>query len=119
MSSPIRKYLNYLVFHIKRNSLSMLIEAKLVKRFCSIDDLIHVFINFNFENDLLQLATENPMVSSNLYAIHKVGKTSLLNYIKHLRACLGLEETAFPLARRSITKSKVIICLVFVEYIAN
>ena len=45
----------------------MLIKAKLVRRSCSIDDLIHVFINFNFENDLSQLAIENPRVSSNLY----------------------------------------------------
>ena len=36
-----------------------------------------------------------------------------------LRTYLGLEETAFPLARRSITKSKIIICLVSVQYIAN
>ena len=97
----------------------MLIKAKLVRRSCSIDDLTHVFINFNFENDLSQLAIENPMVSSNLYAIHKVGKTSLPNCIKHSRVCLGLEGTAFHLARRSIKKSKVIICLVFVQYIAN
>ena len=97
----------------------MLIKAKLVRHFCSTDDLIHVFINFNFENDLSQLAIENPMVSSNLYAIDKVGKTSFPNCIKHLRACLGLEETAFPLAQRSITKSMVIMCLVFVQYIAN
>ena len=97
----------------------MLIEAKRIWRFCSIDGLIHVFINFNFENDLSQLAIENPMVSSNLYAIHKIGKTSLPNCIKHLRACLGLEGIAFPLARRSITKSKVIICLGFVQYRAN
>ena len=97
----------------------MLIKAKLVTRFCSIDDLIHVFINFHFENDLSQLAIENPMVSTNLHAIHKVGKTSLPNCIKHLRACLGLEGNAFPPARRSITNSKVIICLAFVQYIAN
>ena len=97
----------------------MLIKAKLVRRSCSIDDLIHVFINFNFEIDLSQLAIENPMVSGNLYAIHKVGKTFLPNCIKHSRACLGLEETAFPLAQRIITKSKIIICLVFVQYIAN
>ena len=97
----------------------MQIKAKLVRRSCSIDDLIHVFINFNFENDLSQLAIENPMVSSNLCAVHKVGKTSLPNFIKHLRACLGLEGTAFHLARRSITKSKVIICLDFVQYRAN
>ena len=97
----------------------MLIKAKLVRRSCSIDDLIHVFINFNFENDLSQFAIENPMVSSNLYAIHKVGKIFFSNCIKHSRACLGLEETAFPLARRMITKSKIIICLVFVQYVAN
>ena len=97
----------------------MLIKAKLVRRSCSIDDLIHVFINFNFENDLSQLAIENPMVSSNLYAIHKVGKTSLPNCIKNSRACLGLKGTAFPLAQKSMTKSKAIICLVFVQYIAN
>ena len=97
----------------------MLIKAKLVWRSCSIDDLIHVVINFNFENDLSQLAIENPMVSSSLHAIHKVRKTSLPNCIKHSRACLGLEGTAFPLVRRSITKSKVIICLIFVQYIAN
>ena len=88
----------------ERNSLSMLIKAKLVRRSCSIDDLMHAFINFNFQNDLSQLAMENPMVNSNLYAIHKVGKTSLPNWFKHSRACLGLEETAFLLARRSITK---------------
>ena len=46
----------------------MLIKAKRVGRSCSMDDLIHIFINFNFENDLSQLAIENPMVSSNLYA---------------------------------------------------
>ena len=85
-----------------------MIKAKFVRRSYSIDDLIHAFINFNFENDLSELAIENPMVSSNLYAIHKVGKTSLPNCIKHLRACLGFERTAFPLARTSITKSKVI-----------
>ena len=83
----------------------MLIKAKLVRRFCSIDGLIHVFITFNFEDDLSQLAIENPMVSSNLYAILKVGKTSLPNCIKYLIACLRLEGTAFTLARRSITKS--------------
>ena len=71
----------------------MLIKAKLVRRSCGIDDLIHVFINFNFENDLSQLAIENPMVSSNLRGIHKVGKTSLPNCIKRLRACLALEGT--------------------------
>ena len=97
----------------------MLIKAKLISCSCSIDDVIHVFINFNFKNDLSQLAIENPMVSSNLYAIHEVGKTSLPNCIKHLRACLGLEGTAFPLAPKSLAKSKVIICLVFVQYIAN
>ena len=97
----------------------MLIKAKLVRRSCSIDDLIRVFINFNFENDLSQLAIENPMVSSNLYAIHRVGKKSLPNCIEHSRACLGLEGTAFPLTQKSITKSKVIMCLVFVQYIAN
>ena len=91
-----------------------MIKAKLVRRSCSIDDLILVFINFNFENDLSQLAIENPMVSSNLYAIHKFGKTSIPNYIKHSRACLGLEGTAFPQARRSIINLKVIIYLVFV-----
>ena len=52
----------------------MLIKAQLVRRSCSIDDLIQVFINFNFENDLPQLAIENPMVNSNLFAIHKVGR---------------------------------------------
>ena len=78
----------------------MLIKAKLVRRSCSIDDLIHVFINFNFENDLSQIAIKNPMVSSNPYAIHKVGKTSFPNCIKHSKACLGLEGTAFPQARR-------------------
>ena len=83
----------------------MLIKAKLVRRTCSIDDLIHVIINFNYENDLSQLAIENLMVSSNLYAIHEVGKTSLANCVEHSRACLALEETAFPLARRSKTKS--------------
>ena len=103
----------------ERNSLSMLIKAKLVWRSCSIDDLVHVFINFNFENDLSQLAIENVMVSSNLYAIHKFGKTSLPNCIKHSRACLGLEGTAFPQARRSIVNSKLIIYLVLVRYIAN
>ena len=97
----------------------MLIKAKLVRHFCSINDLIHVFINFNFEKDLSQYAIENPMASSNLYAVHKVGKTSLPNCIKHSRASLGLEGTAFPLARRSTTKSMVIICLVFIQYIAN
>ena len=97
----------------------MLNKAKLVRHFCSIDDLIHVFVNFNFENDLSQLAIKNPMASSNLYAIHKVEKTSLPNCIKHSRTCLGLEGTAFPLAQRSITKSKVIICFVFLKYIAN
>ena len=67
LSFPIGKYLNYFIFHIaQRNSLSMLIKAKLVRRSCSIDDLIHVFINFNFENDLSQLAIENQMMSSNL-----------------------------------------------------
>ena len=81
--------------------------------------LIHAFINLNFENDLSQLAIENAMVSSNLYAIHKVGMTSLPNCIKHSRTCLGLKVTAFPLAQRSMTKSKVIICLIFVHYIAN
>ena len=96
----------------------MLIKAKLVGRSRSIDNLIHVFILFSFENHLSQLAIKNPMVISNLYAMHKVGKTSLLNCIKHSRACLRLGETAFPLARRSITKSKVIIYLVFVQYIA-
>ena len=85
----------------------MLIKAKLVRRSRSIDDLIHAFINFNFENDLSQLAIENLMVSSNLYAIHKVGKISLPNCIKHSRASLGLKETAFSLARRSITNNKV------------
>ena len=54
----------------------MLIKGKLVGRSCSIDDLIHVFINFNFENELSQLAIENPMVSSNLYAIHILGRHS-------------------------------------------
>ena len=54
----------------------MPIKAKLVRRSSSIDDLIHVFINFNFENDLSQLAMENLMVSNNLYAILKFGKTS-------------------------------------------
>ena len=44
----------------------MLIEAKVVRRSCSIDDLIDVFINLNFENDLLQLAIENTLMSSNL-----------------------------------------------------
>ena len=97
----------------------MLIKAKLVGRSCSIDDLIHVFINSNFENDLSKLAIENPMVSSNLHTIYKVGKTSLPNCVKHSRTCLGLGGTAFSLARRSITKSKVIICLIFVQYIAN
>ena len=97
----------------------MLIKAILVRPSCSIEGFIHVFVNFNFENDLSQLAIENPMVSSNLYAIHKVGKTSLPNCFKYSRACLGLEETAFPLAQRSVTKSKVIIYLVFVQYIAN
>ena len=97
----------------------MLIKAKLVRRSCSIDDLIHVFINFNFENDLSQLAIKNPMVSSNLHVIHKVGKTSLSNCFNHSRVCLGFEGTGFPLAQRSITKSKVIICLVFVLYTAN
>ena len=103
----------------ERNSFSMLIKAKLIRRSCSIDHLIHVFINFNFKNDLSQLAIENPMVSSNLYAIHKVGKTSLPNCIKHSRAYLRLEGATFFPARRSITKSKVIIYLVFVQYIAN
>ena len=93
----------------------MMIKAKLVRRSCSIDNLIHVFVNFNPENDLSQLGVENPMVSSNQYAIHEVGKTSLQNCIKHLRACLGLKGTAFPLARKSMTKSKVITCLVFVQ----
>ena len=75
MSSPIGKYLNYFIFTFaERNSLSMLIKAKLVRRSCSIDDLKHVFINFSFENDISQLAIENPMVSSNLYAIHKLGR---------------------------------------------
>ena len=97
----------------------MLIKAKLVRHSCSIDDHIHVFINFNFENGLSQVAIENPIVSSNPYAMHKVGKTSLPNCIKYFKACLGLEGTAFPLARRSITKSKVIICLVFVQHLAN
>ena len=97
----------------------MLIKAKLVWRSYSIDDLVHVVINFNFENYLSQLAIENPIVRGNLCAIHKVGKTSIPNYNKHSSAFLGLEGTAFPLARRSITKSKVIICLVFVQYIAN
>ena len=101
------------------NSLLMLIKAKLVRRSCRIDDLIHAFININFENDLSQLAIENPMVNSNLFAIHKAGKISLTNCFKHSRACLGLEETAFPLAQRSITKSKVIIYLFFVQYITN
>ena len=54
----------------------MPIKAKHVKRSRSIDDLIHVFINFNFENDLSQLKIENPMLSSNLYEILKVEKTS-------------------------------------------
>ena len=85
----------------------MLIKVKLVRRSCSIDDLINVFIHFNFENDLSQLAIENLMVSSNLCAIHKVGKTSLPSCIKHSRACLGLEGAGFFLAQRSITKSKV------------
>ena len=93
----------------------MLIKAKLVRRSSSIDDLIPLFISFNFKTDLSQLAIENSMVSNNLYAIHKVGKTSLPSYIKHSRACLGLEETAFPLARRNIIKAKVIKCLVFVQ----
>ena len=84
----------------------MLIEAKIVRRSRSIDDLLHVFINFNFENDFSQLAIENPMVSSNIYAIHKVGKTSLPNCIKHSRAYLGLEGTAFPLARKNYNKAK-------------
>ena len=97
----------------------MLIKAKLVWCICSIDDLIHVFINLNFENDLSQLAIANPTVSNNLYAIPKVGKTSFSDCIKHSRACLGLEKTAFSLARRSVTKSKVSICLAFVQYIAN
>ena len=68
----------------------MLINVKLVWRSYSIDNLIYVFINFNFENHLSQLAIENPMMSSNLYAIQKVGKTSLSNCIKRSRACLGL-----------------------------
>ena len=38
----------------------MLIKAKLIGHSCSIDDLIRVFINFNFENDLSQLVIENP-----------------------------------------------------------
>ena len=97
----------------------MLIKAKLVRRSRSIDNLIHVFVNFKFENHLSQLVIENPMVSSNLYAVRKVGKVFLPNCIKHSRACLELGGTAFPLARRSITKSKVIICLVFAHYIAN
>ena len=82
------------------NSLSMLIKAELVRRSCSIDDLTNVCINFNFENYLSQLAIENSMVSSNLYAIHKVGKTSFPNCIKRSRACLELERTAFLLAQR-------------------
>ena len=53
----------------------MPIKAKLVRSSSSIEDLTHVFINFNFENDISQLAIENAMVSSNLYAILKVGKT--------------------------------------------
>ena len=63
MSSPIGKYLNYGISFFtfaERNSLSMVIKAKFVRRSCSIDDVIHVFINFNFENDLSQLAIENP-----------------------------------------------------------
>ena len=44
----------------------MLINVKLVWRSYNIDDLIHVFINFNFENHLSQLAIEDPMMSSNL-----------------------------------------------------
>ena len=66
------------------------------------EDLKHVFINFNFENDLLQLAIETPMVSSNLYALHNVGKTSVGNRTKHSSACLVLKETALTLAGRSI-----------------
>ena len=54
----------------------MPIKAKLVRSSSSIEDLTHVFINFNFENGISQLAIENAMVSSNLYAILKVGKTS-------------------------------------------
>ena len=65
----------------------MLIKAKLVRRSCSMDDLIHIFINFNFENDLSQLAIENLMVSSNLYAIHKVGRHPS-------QTALGIQEHA-------------------------
>jgi len=34
------------------------------------EDLRRVFINFNFENDLLQLVIENPMVRTKLCAMH-------------------------------------------------
>ena len=76
MSSPIGKHLNYgtsFFTSAERNSLAMVIKAKLVRRSCSIDDVIQVFINFNFENDLSQLAIENPMMSTNLYGINKLG----------------------------------------------
>ena len=64
--------------------------------------LRHVFISFNFEKDLAQLAIKTPMVSSDQYAINNVGKTSLTNRTKHSSGCLGSEETALPLAGRSI-----------------
>jgi len=38
------------------------------------EDLRHDFISLDFENDL---AMKNPMVSSNLYVLHNVGKTCL------------------------------------------
>ena len=69
--------------------------VKVVRRSWNIEDLRHIFINFNFENDFSQLAIENPMVSSNLYAIHTAGKTSFSDCTTHSRACLGLERTAF------------------------
>ena len=86
-----------------KNSLSILIKTKFVGRSCKMEDLKHVFINFNFENDLLQLAIETPMVSSN-HALHNVGKTSVGIRTKHSSACLELKKTALPLAGRSIQK---------------
>jgi len=57
MASPIGKYLHYLIFTwIENNSLSMLIKAKIIRRSCNMENPRHVFTNFNFENDLSQLA---------------------------------------------------------------
>jgi len=66
------------------------------------EDLRHVFINFNFENDVSQLAIGKPMVSSNLHAIHNVGKTSLPNFTKH-------SKSVFRIRGNRISSSSILI----------